>query len=107
LKSGLPGFPVYTASKHGVIGLTRAAAVEYAKGGIRINAICPGFTKTPMLESDRGRFSELEAWVGTIVPTGQLVTPEAVVEAVIWLCSDQAAFITGHALTVDGGFVAQ
>jgi NAD(P)-dependent dehydrogenase (short-subunit alcohol dehydrogenase family) len=107
LSGGLLGFPAYTASKHGVIGLTKAAAVEYAKSNIRINAICPGFTKTPMLEKDPERLLELETWVETVVPAKRLVKPEEIAESVVWLCSAQSAFVTGQALAVDGGFIAQ
>jgi NAD(P)-dependent dehydrogenase (short-subunit alcohol dehydrogenase family) len=107
LRSGLPLFSTYTASKHGVVGLTKAAAVEYAKVGIRINAVCPGFIQTPMVESDPQKASELEGWIQTVVPAGRLGTSEEVAEAVIWLSSDAASFVTGHAFVVDGGFMAQ
>lgn len=98
----------YNASKHGVVGLTRAAALEYAKGGVRINAVCPGFISTPMLE--RQTESEAQALAERIkmnMPMARKGTPEEVAEAVVWLCSDAASFITGHTLAVDGGWVAK
>jgi NAD(P)-dependent dehydrogenase (short-subunit alcohol dehydrogenase family) len=107
LRSGLQRFSSYTASKHGVVGLTKAAAVEYAKAGIRVNAICPGFIQTPMVESDRQNATQFEEWVQTTVPAGRLGTSEEVAEAVIWLSSDAASFVNGHALVVDGGLMAQ
>lgn len=109
LSSGMPGFPVYTTSKHGVIGLTKAAAAEYAKVGIRINAVCPGYIQTPMIENHIGpeRASEFETWLKTFVPAGRLGTQEEVAEAVVWLCSDAASFVIGHTMVVDGGFLAQ
>lgn len=104
---GFPGIPAYVASKHGVIGLTKTAALEYATKGIRINAVCPGAIMTPMLqrfakseEEARQQFSKLE-------PMGRVGKPEEIADAVLWLCSDQASFVTGHALPVDGGWVAQ
>lgn len=106
LKGGLPRLSTYTASKHGVVGLTKAAAVEYARSGIRINAVCPGFIQTPMVESDRDS-SEFSNWVQTVVPAGRLGMAEEIAEAVIWLSSEAASFVTGHALVVDGGFTAQ
>ena len=99
----------YNASKHGVVGLTRAAALEYAKGGIRVNAVCPGFVSTPMLEQNTDE-AEAQALVERLkieMPLGRKGTPEEVAEAVVWLCSDAASFITGHALAVDGGWVAK
>ncbi len=98
----------YNASKHGVTGLTRAAALEYAKSGIRVNAVCPGFIKTPMTEppseSAAKAFAER---MDRDMPMGRMGTPEEVAEAVVWLCSDAASFITGHPLAVDGGWMAQ
>ena len=107
LKSSLPGFSAYTASKHGLIGLTKAAAVEYGRAGIRINAVCPGFIATPMVSKDKDRLAEIENWIETAVPLARLGTPEEVAATVIWLCSPAASFITGHALVVDGGFMAR
>lgn len=107
LRSGLQRFSTYVASKHGVVGLTKAAAVEYAKAGIRINAVCPGFIQTPMVESDSQRNAQLETIVKDFVPAGRLGTPEEIAEAVVWLSSNAASFVTGHAMVVDGGFLAQ
>jgi NAD(P)-dependent dehydrogenase (short-subunit alcohol dehydrogenase family) len=101
---GLVNFPdnaPYTISKLGVIALTKCAALEYAEAGIRINAVCPGAIQTPLLErvSATGRTLALG-------PMQRVGTPEEVAEAVIWLCSDAASFVTGHAMPVDGGFLA-
>jgi len=98
----------YNASKHGVIGITRAAALEYAKGGVRINAVCPGFVRTPMLEdslTSQGESDALTERLKIAMPLGRRGTPEEIAEAVVWLCSDAASFITGHPLAVDGGWV--
>lgn len=98
----------YVASKHGVVGLTKTAALEYAKAGIRVNTVCPGPIDTPLLRggADRPipRFAEkmMEAQ-----PGGRLGQPEEIAEAVVWLCSDAASFVTGHAMSVDGGYMAQ
>ncbi len=95
----------YHASKHGVIGLTKAAAIEYARHGIRINAVCPAVIRTPMGERAFSHDPEIEARVTSLHPMGRIGTPEEVASAVVWLCSDAASFITGHALPVDGGFL--
>lgn len=100
-------FPAYVASKHAVIGLTKAAAAEYAKAGIRINALCPGFIHTPMIESKVHDASELNEWANSQVPMGRLGTPEEVAEVAVWLCSDTASFVTGHTMLVDGGSLVQ
>lgn len=102
---GFPGFPAYVASKHGIIGLTRTAALECAKAGIRVNAVCPGPTRTPLFE--HANTPELEAQTIAHLPLGRIGTPQEVAEAVVWLCSDGASFITGHALPVEGGYLAQ
>jgi len=104
---GFPGLPAYVASKHGVVGLTRAAALEYAPQGVRVNAICPGSTRTPMLESFMGGDEKVERMMTRSVPLGRLGRPEEIAEAVVWLCSDAASFVVGHALAVDGGAVIQ
>jgi NAD(P)-dependent dehydrogenase (short-subunit alcohol dehydrogenase family) len=101
------GASAYFASKHGVIGLTRSAALEYAQRGIRINAVCPGITRTPMVASTRGAGAEVERQLTANYPMKRMGEPEEVAEAVVWLCSDAASFVTGHALVVDGGFLAQ
>jgi NAD(P)-dependent dehydrogenase (short-subunit alcohol dehydrogenase family) len=106
--SGLVGFPdagVYVASKHAVLGLTKSAALEYAPLGIRINAIAPGGTETPLLDRITGG-SDTEKrrqFIG-FHPMGRIGTPEEIAEAVLWLCSDKSSFATGHTLVVDGGW---
>jgi len=104
---GFPGIPAYVASKHGVIGLTKNAALEYAKSGIRVNAVCPGVIKTPMIDRLTGKDKEVEKQFESMEPIGRMGKPEEVAEAVIWLCSDASSFVTGHSMTVDGGWVAQ
>ena len=104
---GMRGGPAYSASKGGVIQLTRTAALEYAKSGIRVNAVCPGFIETAMTEAHSAVNPDLEPWIRKIQPMGRLGTAEEVAEAVVWLCSDAASFVTGHALSVDGGLLAQ
>jgi len=102
---GVPRNSTYVASKHGVVGLTKAAALEYAKAGIRVNAVCPAVILTPLVE----RYSDAQAqarWIAQ-TPMGRMGTPEEVAEAVLWLCSDAASFITGHTMAVDGGWVSQ
>jgi 3-hydroxybutyrate dehydrogenase len=105
---GLAGRSAYVASKHGVVGITRTAALEYAKAGIRVNCVCPGYIRTPMVAyvlQHEGR--QLEEQMVAREPIGRLGTPEEIAETVVWLCSDAASFVTGHTMTVDGGFVAQ
>jgi len=104
---GFPNIPAYNASKGGVIQLTKTAALEYAKEGIRVNAVCPGVIRTPMVERFLGGSAEAEAQFVALEPVGRMGTPEEVAEAVVWLCSDAASFVTGHAMPVDGGLVAQ
>jgi NAD(P)-dependent dehydrogenase (short-subunit alcohol dehydrogenase family) len=99
--------PALTASKHGVIGLTKSAAVAYAPAGIRINAVCPAFIDSPMLERVFSQNPKVKDAIVARHPIGRLGTAEEVAAAVVWLCSDAAAFVTGQALTVDGGYVAQ
>ena len=104
---GFPGLPAYVASKHGVIGLTKTSALECAKLGIRVNAVCPGAIKTPMIDRITGNKKEVEEQFAGMEPIGRLGHPEEVANAVLWLCSDEASFVTGHAMAVDGGWVAQ
>jgi NAD(P)-dependent dehydrogenase (short-subunit alcohol dehydrogenase family) len=104
---GLKGSPAYCASKGGVVQLTRAAALDYAKAGIRVNAVCPGVIRTPMFERLVGDQPEAEASLNAIEPIGRIGKPEEIAEAVVWLCSDAASFVTGNAMPVDGGLVAQ
>jgi NAD(P)-dependent dehydrogenase (short-subunit alcohol dehydrogenase family) len=104
---GLPGRASYHASKHGVIGLTTSAALEYAPRNIRINAICPGTINTPMV-SDMIAKGELDRAVAEAnQPINRLGTAEEVAHAVLWLCSPGAGFVIGVALPVDGGYVAR
>jgi NAD(P)-dependent dehydrogenase (short-subunit alcohol dehydrogenase family) len=104
---GIPGRAAYHASKHGVIGLTGSAALEYAPRGIRINAICPGTIDTPMVRDmiANGELDAAEAVAGQ--PINRLGTAEEIAQAVLWLCSPGAGFVVGVALPVDGGYVAQ
>jgi len=104
---GFPGIPAYVASKHGVIGLTKNAALENAKSGIRVNVVCPGVIRTPMIDRFTGKQKEVEKQFENMEPIGRMGQPEEVAEAVIWLCSEGASFVTGHSLVVDGGWVAQ
>ncbi|WP_425613546.1 SDR family oxidoreductase [Anatilimnocola sp. NA78] len=104
---GIKGSPAYTAAKHGVIGLTKAAALDYAAQKIRINAICPGYIDTPMMGRFTGGTSEGRAKVISEEPVGRMGTPEEIAAAVMWLCSDGAGFVIGHAMVVDGGQTVQ
>lgn len=107
--AGITAFPknsAYAASKHGVVGLTKSAAIEYARKGIRINAVCPGYTLTPMAETAMKLRGELEGELEKRVPLGRLGKPEEIARAIIYLCSDSAAFILGHSLVLDGGITA-
>ena len=103
---GFPGLPAYVVSKHGVVGLTKTASLEYAKKGIRVNAVCPGVIKTPMIDRMTGKDKAVEKQYENMEPIGRMGQPEEVAEAVVWLCSDAASFITGQALAVDGGWTA-
>ena len=104
---GFPSLPHYVASKHGVLGLTKTAAQEYARSGIRVNAICPGTTDTPMMQAFIGGDPGIEKMMKRTVPTGELGRPEQVAEAVVWLCSDRASFVNGDTMLVDGGTVCR
>jgi NAD(P)-dependent dehydrogenase (short-subunit alcohol dehydrogenase family) len=104
---GVPGRAAYHASKHGIIGLTKSAALEYATRGIRINAVCPGIVATPMvehmLENEAGAMEEMMK----VVPMGRLGRSEEIADTVLWLCSSKSSFITGQAIAVDGGYTVQ
>ena len=100
---GLPGSASYTAAKHGVVGLTRTAAIDYAAAGIRVNAVCPGYVETPMTVES---FQRRGAQILGIVPQGRYGQPQEIAEMVVWLCSDRASFVTGAAYAVDGGYTA-
>ncbi|PYI95683.1 MAG: short chain dehydrogenase [Verrucomicrobia bacterium] len=104
---GIKGSPAYTAAKHGVIGLTRAAALDYAGQNIRVNAICPGYIATPMMDRFTGGTPEGHAKVVSEEPIGRMGQPEEIANAVLWLCSPAASFVVGHALVVDGGQTVQ
>lgn len=103
---GFPGASAYVASKHGVVGLTKTAALEYAKQGIRVNCVCPGFIQTPMTTPLMNEPRLMNSIVAS-EPIGRVGKPEEVAEAVVWLCSDAASFVTGHTMTIDGGIMAQ
>jgi len=107
--AGLTGYarsPLYAASKHGVVGLSKSAALQYVNKGIRINVVCPGLVMTPMAERSFAGGPHVKEWFEAHQPTGRGGTPEDIAEAVVWLCSDAASFITGAALPVDGGALA-
>src|SRR5438270_1256002 len=100
---GIKGSPAYTAAKHGVIGLTKAAALDYAAQNLRVNAVCPGYIDTPMMGRFTGGTPEGRAKVVGEEPVGRMGRPEEIAAAVVWLCSDRAGFTVGHALVVVGG----
>jgi NAD(P)-dependent dehydrogenase (short-subunit alcohol dehydrogenase family) len=100
---GFAGQAAYAASKHGVVGLTKSAALDYAHVKIRINAVCPGIIATPMMHRFTGGTHEGEQRVIAQEPVGRMGTPEEIASAVVWLCSGSASFVTGHAMVVDGG----
>lgn len=102
--TGFPGQAAYIACKHAVIGLTRTAAIDYAAQGIRINAVCPGVIRTPMAEELLRRNPDLEQELVRDIPAGRMGRPGEIAHAVLWLCSDDASFVDGHALLVDGAF---
>ena len=107
--AGVSGFArhcAYTASKHGVVGITKTAAIEYARKGIRVNAVCPGFTRTPMVEEMLFDRPGLEERLEARMPIGRFGTPEEIASAILYLCSDASSFITGHAMLLDGGLTA-
>ena len=99
-----PGQSPYVSSKHGVLGLTKTAALEYGRRGVRVNAVCPGTVRTPMVETAIAE-QDIEAALVALHPIGRIGTADEVANAVLWLCSDDASFVIGHALSVDGGYV--
>jgi NAD(P)-dependent dehydrogenase (short-subunit alcohol dehydrogenase family) len=104
---GSENVPAYTASKHGVVGLTKTAAIEYARENIRVNAVCPGVIYTEMIERHTGGDEEVQQELAEGQPIGRLGQPEEIAAVVVWLCSDAASFVTGHAMAVDGGYVVE
>jgi NAD(P)-dependent dehydrogenase (short-subunit alcohol dehydrogenase family) len=108
--AGIIGFPTmanYVAAKHGVIGLTKTAALENASSGVRINAICPGTARSKMVSEWIGGDPAQEAEVAALHPIGRIAEAEEIANGVLWLCSDAAAFMIGHAMVMDGGFTIQ
>jgi NAD(P)-dependent dehydrogenase (short-subunit alcohol dehydrogenase family) len=97
----------YAASSHAIVGLTKSAALEYVSEGIRINAVCPGIVDTPMMQRAIAGDTRREAQFKAASPIGRMATPEEIAQAVVWVCSDMASYITGHAMVVDGGRTAQ
>lgn len=104
---GAATMPAYTASKHGVVGLTKAAALEYAKRNIRVNAVCPGVVRTAMTERAVAQRPERAAFIDNLHPMGRIADPAEIAATAVWLCSPAASFVTGQALAVDGGMVAR
>jgi NAD(P)-dependent dehydrogenase (short-subunit alcohol dehydrogenase family) len=104
---GAANIAPYSATRHAVLGLTKSAALEYVKQGIRINAVCPGACKTPMLDAATGANPEVEAQWASFMPIGRLGIPAEIADAIVWLCSDNSSFVVGHALAVDGGWAVQ
>ena len=103
----VPGLSPYCASKHGVLGLTKTAAVENARCGVRVNAICPGSTDTPMLRAAMDASPVMEKMIMSSLPSGRLGTPDEIAEAAVWLCSDRAAYVSGESMLVDAAAVAR
>lgn len=102
---GYPGQAAYTASKHGVIGLTKVAALDYGARGVRVNAVCPGTARTPMVEEAVRADPGIDAHLRGLHPIGRIAEPEEIAEAAVWLCTPAASFVLGAALPVDGGYV--
>jgi NAD(P)-dependent dehydrogenase (short-subunit alcohol dehydrogenase family) len=103
--AGFAGASIYIASKHGVIGLTRTAALEYAKSGIRVNAVCPAVIDTPMADRAFGTDAEVSKRMAAMHPIGRVGKPMEIAEAALWLCSDKSSFVTGHFIVLDGGLL--
>lgn len=105
-RMGVPGLAAYSASKHGVVGLTKSAAMEVAKQGVRVNCVCPGTVRTPMLRGFVGGDEGLLEKLGRQAPMGRLAEPGEIAEAIVWLLSDAASYVTGAILSPDGGVAA-
>ena len=103
---GLPNHAIYAASKHAVIGLTKTAAVEYAREGIRVNALCPAAVKTPMLARAVERDPGAEKKLKSTLPLGRIAEAAEIAQTALWLCSDMASYVNGHEMVVDGGYTA-
>ena len=102
---GYPGQAAYTASKHGVIGLTKVAALDYGAQGVRVNAVCPGTASTPMVDQAIEHDPAIDAYLKTLHPIGRIGQASEIAEAAVWLCTPAASFVLGVALPVDGGYV--
>jgi NAD(P)-dependent dehydrogenase (short-subunit alcohol dehydrogenase family) len=103
---GFPALPAYVASKHGVVGLTKSVALELVQQGIRVNCVCPGTTRTAMIDQTIAAAPELESVLDASSPIGRMAAPDEIAAAAVWLCSDEASFVTGVAFPVDAGAVA-
>ena len=104
---GFPQMPIYIASKHAVLGLTKSAALEYAKSGIRINAVAPGGVETDMAKRVVEHDHQFLETLTSMHPIGRIADPEEIANAVVWLLSDKASFVLGHTLLIDGGMVSR
>ena len=104
---GIPGASGYNSAKHGVIGLSKTIALEYASQNIRVNAVCPGFIETPMLERVTDASIKIREQLIKMVPMKRVAKPSEIADAVAWLLSDRSSYVTGVALPVDGGWIAQ
>ena len=103
---GAPKAAAYTASKHAVVGITKSAALDYARSGIRVNAVCPAYTDTRMAQMAVAADPRMQSIMERAIPMGRLGTADEIANAAAWLCSDESSFVTGHALVLDGGLVA-
>ncbi len=104
---GFMGSPAYVASKHGIVGLTKTAALEFVKSNVRINAVCPGVIQTPMIDRFIEGNAEAQGLLTAGEPIGRVGQPNEIASAVLWLCTEGAAFVVGHPMVIDGGWVAQ
>ncbi len=104
---GLPGASAYNAAKHGVVGLTRTVALEFGRSNVRVNAVCPGFIDTPMLNRVSGSSAKMRDWLATSIPMRRVANPTEIADVVVWLLSDRSSYVTGIAIPVDGGWTAQ
>lgn len=104
---GQPALPAYTASKHAIIGLTKAAAMQYVSAGVRVNALCPGITRSAIIDEFMSQGGAVREYLENYSPMGRIGEPDEMADAALWLCSDRSSYVTGHALVVDGGFLAR